>query len=159
MTQHDPTSLSTDLPAWSIDTQLVHSGQSERPTSPDHIGHPTVRPIYASTTYLYESVEALDQAFSGKTPKGETAFVYARQGNLSANTFEEAMTRAERGVGAVACGSGMAAIHAALLAAGLTTGTKIVASQDLYGPTITLLRKLFVTVGAELILVDLCQPE
>ena len=69
------------------------------------------------------------------------------------------MTQAECGIGAVACGSGMAAIHAALLAAGLTTGTKVVASQDLYGPTITLLRKLFVPVGAELVLIDLCEPE
>jgi cystathionine beta-lyase/cystathionine gamma-synthase len=163
MPQHDPNltteALSTNPPTWSVETQLVHSGQSKRPESPDHTGNPTVRPIYASTTYIHETVEALDQAFSGKTPKGESAFVYARQGNPSANTFEEAMTQAERGVGAVACGSGMAAIHAALLAAGLTTGTKIVASQDLYGPTITLLRKLFVTVGAELVLVDLCQPE
>jgi cystathionine beta-lyase/cystathionine gamma-synthase len=163
MTQYEPDlttePLFTDSPTWSIETQLVHSGQSKRPASPDDIGNPTVSPIYASTTYLYNSVEALDQAFDGKTSKGETAFVYARQGNLSANTFEEAMTRAERGVGAVACGSGMAAIHAALLAGGLTTGTKIVASQDLYGPTITLLRKLFVTVGAELVLVDLCEPE
>ncbi len=163
MTQNDPTfiteALSTDPPTWSVETQLVHSGQSKRPESPDHTGNPTVRPIYASTTYLYESVEALDQAFSGKTLTGEVAFVYARQGNPSANTFEEAMTQAERGVGAVACASGMAAIHAALLAGGLTTGTKIVASQDLYGPTITLLRKLFVTVGAELVLADLCEPE
>jgi cystathionine gamma-synthase/methionine-gamma-lyase len=163
MTQYDPNSttaaLPTDPPTWSIETQLVHSGQSKRPASPDDTGNPTVSPIYASTTYLYESVEALDQAFNGKTPKGEAAFVYARQGNLSANAFEEAMTRAERGVGAVACGSGMAAVHAALLAGGLTTGAKIVASQDLYGHTITLLRKLFVTVGAELVLVDLCQPE
>src|ERR1700751_144288 len=124
MTQNDPTliteALSTDPSTWSIETQLVHSGQSKRPESSDHTGNPTVRPIYASTTYLYESVEALDQAFNGKTPKGEAAFVYARQGNPSANAFEEAMTQVERGVGALACGSGMAAIHAALLAAGLT---------------------------------------
>lgn len=158
MTQNDPTPI-TASPTWSIETQLVHSGQNKRPASPDHAGNPTLHPIYASTTYLYESAEALDQAFSGKTSKGEVAFVYARQGNSSANIFEEAMTQAERGVGAVACGSGMAAIHAALLAAGLTTGTKIVVSQDLYGPTITLLRKLFVTVGAELVLLDLCEPE
>jgi cystathionine gamma-synthase/methionine-gamma-lyase len=52
----------------------------------------------------------------------------------------------------------MAAIHAALLAAGLTTGAKIVVSRDLYGPTITLIRKLFTTVGAQLVLADLCQP-
>jgi cystathionine gamma-synthase/methionine-gamma-lyase len=163
MTQQDPIrsteGSATHLPSWSIETQLVHSGQDGRPTSPDHVGKPTVRPIYASTTYIHESLEALDLAFSGKTSKGEVAFVYARQGNPNANAFEEAMTQAERGVGAIACGSGMAAIHAALLAGGLTSGTKIVASQDLYGPTITLLRKLFVTVGAELILTDLCQAE
>jgi len=163
MTQEDTDFTTEPLPTdslnWSVETQLVHSGQSKRPESADDTGNPTIRPIYASTTYIYKNVEALDQAFSGKTPQGDAAFVYARQGNLSANTFEEAMTLAERGTGAVACGSGMAAIHAALLAGGLTTGTKIVASQDLYGPTITLLRKLFVTVGAELVLVDLSEPE
>ena len=150
---------STSSLAWSIDTQLVHCAQATHGGKADPQGSPTVHPIYASTTYVHESLEALDQAFSGKAATGETAFVYARQANPNSHAFEDAMAQAERGVGAVSCGSGMAAIHAALLAAGLTTGTKIVASQDLYGPTITLLRKLFVTIGAEVVLLDLCQPE
>ncbi|GCE17206.1 hypothetical protein KDK_10060 [Dictyobacter kobayashii] len=142
---------------WNLETRLVHGGRNKVPGSTTG-GHPTVRPIFASTTYTHENIEALDQAFSGKTPDGEQAYVYARQGNPNAYGFESAMAQIEGGVGAIAFGSGMAAIHAALLAAGLTTGTKIVASRDLYGPTITLLRKLFTTVGTQLVLADFCQP-
>jgi cystathionine beta-lyase/cystathionine gamma-synthase len=146
MTQHDK----PQLPAWNIETLLVHGGR-QTPFGDNKGGNPTVGPIYASTTYVHESIEALDQAFMGKTTDGDPAYVYARQGNPNANALEG-------GVGAVAFGSGMAAIHASLLAAGLTTGTKIIVSKDLYGPTITLLRKLFATIGTQLILSDFSQP-
>ncbi|GCE25250.1 methionine gamma-lyase [Dictyobacter alpinus] len=154
MTQQNP-SQATE---WNLTTRLVHGGR-HKGAHPGESGNPTVRPIYASTTYMHDNVEALDQAFSGKTTDGQPAYVYARQGNPNAYGFESAMANIEGGVGAVAFGSGMAAMHAALLAAGLTTGTKIVASQDLYGPTITLLRKLFSTIGTQLVLADFCQPE
>jgi cystathionine beta-lyase/cystathionine gamma-synthase len=161
MTQQDcPLSAPTTTPtsAWNIETHLVHGG---RTISVDHRGSgmPTVPPICASTTYLHESVEALDRAFEGTAPNGKPAFVYARQGHANACAFEDALAKVEKGIGAVACGSGMAAIHVSLLAAGLTSGTKIVASQDLYGPTITLLHKVFAPVGVDLVLTDLCQPE
>jgi cystathionine beta-lyase/cystathionine gamma-synthase len=52
----------------------------------------------------------------------------------------------------------MAAIHASLLATGLAPGTKILAAQDLYGATINLLRTVFVPVGVEMVLHDLCSP-
>src|SRR5579884_4485610 len=122
---------------WNIDTLLVHGGLNQRRTNA--AGTPTVNPIYASTTYVHENAEALDRAFGGKTPDGDPAFVYARQANQSSSAFEKALAQAERGVGAVAFGSGMAAIHASLLAAGLGPGCKILAAQDLYGQTITLL--------------------
>ncbi|GER86627.1 cystathionine gamma-lyase [Dictyobacter vulcani] len=154
MTQHNP-SQTTE---WNLATRLVHGGRNKH-AAPADGGNPTVPPIHASTTYVHESVEALDQAFSGKTSAGQPSYVYARQGNPNAYGFESAMADIEGGVGAVAFGSGMAAMHAALLAAGLTTGTKIVASQDLYGPTITLLRKLFSTIGTQLLLADFCQSE
>ena len=155
MSQQDTPQTPLD---WNIDTLLVHGGRSKKANRTTG-GTPTVRPIHASTTYLHTSVEDLDQAFSGTTPDGAPAFVYARQSNPNAVGFEEALARIEKGIGAVACGSGMAAIHIALLAAGLTTGAKVVASQDLYGPTITLICKLFTTVGAQLVLTDLCTPE
>jgi cystathionine beta-lyase/cystathionine gamma-synthase len=148
MTRHDQASQ------WNIDTMLVHAGRSSRSSRAG--GTPTVNPIYASTTYLHDSIEAQDQAFSGTMPDGEQAFVYARQGNPNANALESAMAQAEGGIGASVFGSGMAAINAALLTAGLTQGAKIVASQDLYGPTIGLLRKVFAPGGVEIVLADLC---
>ena len=147
MSQHDD--------HWSIDTLLVHAGVPTNRLS-DAVGRATVLPIHASTTYLHPSAEALDQAFSGSTPTGERTFFYARYGNPNASAFEESMAQAESGIGAVAFGSGMAAIHAALLAAGLTTGTKILASRDLYGPTTELLRTVFAPIGVEVVLADLC---
>lgn len=147
MTQHDHAS-------WSLETLLVHGGKRNRP--PTITGKPTINPIYASTTYVHDSAEALDQAFSGTAPTGEQAYVYARQGNPNAYALEDALAQVERGVGAITFGSGMAAIHASLLAAGLASGSKIVASKDLYGPTISLLRKVFQPVGVEVVLADLC---
>ncbi|HEY5003211.1 MAG TPA: PLP-dependent transferase, partial [Ktedonobacteraceae bacterium] len=113
---------------WNIDTLLVHGGR-HRKTGND-AGTPTIQPIYASTTYHYADIENLDKAFDSITSTGEPAFVYARQANPNAYTFETAVAQAEGGVGAIALGSGMAAIHTALLAAGLVSGTKIVASKD-----------------------------
>jgi cystathionine gamma-synthase/methionine-gamma-lyase len=146
MSQHDD--------RWSIDTLLVHAGVPDRLS--DAAGRATVLPIHASTTYLHPSAEALDQAFTGSTSTGERTFFYARYGNPNACAFEESMAQAESGIGAVAFGSGMAAIHAALLAAGLSAGTKVLASRDLYGPTTELLRTVFAPIGVEVVLADLC---
>lgn len=145
-----------DHSSWALDTLLVHSARLSRTTP--RSGRPSVEPIYTSTTYLHPDAAALDQAFSGRLPSGEYAYVYGRQGNPNAQTFEEVVAQAEGGTGAVAFGSGMAAIHAALLAAGLAPGAKILAAQDLYGPTIGLLRSVFVPVGVEVVLRDLCMP-
>ncbi len=143
-------------PSWTLDTLLVHGGTRSRTTSAT--GVPTTLPIHTSTTYIHRNAEALDQAFSGMLPSGEPTYVYARQGNPNAQALENVMAQAEGGVGAVAFGSGMAAIHAALLAAGLAPGSKILAAQDLYGTTITLLRKVFIPMGIEVVLHDLCSP-
>lgn len=139
-----------------LETRLVHSGRYRQ--SSDTVGIPTVPPIYTSTTYLHSSFDALDQAFEGKTPEGDEAYVYARQGNPGVSIFEEAMAQMEGGIGAVSFGSGMAAIHAALLAAGVGAGVKILASQDLFGPTIGLIQQFFVPQGVELVLADFSSP-
>lgn len=145
-----------DYSSWALDTLLVHSSKLSRTTN--NSGRPTVQPIYTSTTYLHTNADALDQAFSGLLPSGEPAYVYGRQGNPNAQTLEEILAQAEGGVGAVVFSSGMAAIHAALLAAGLTPGMKILAAQDLYGTTITLLRSIFIPAGVQVVLRDLCSP-
>ncbi len=143
----------SDTPNWSLDTVVVQSGIAA-PHTPA-AGTPTVPPIYPSTTYVYEDADAMDKSFEGKTPEGETSFVYARHGNPSTQVFEEAMTAIEGGVGAVAFGSGMAAIHAALLAAGLVPGAKVLTSNQLFGPTSGLLNKVFVPFGVQVVTKDL----
>lgn len=147
----------TNSSSWHLDTLFVHGGQRKRNTL--IAGAPTIPPIYASTTYLHSSAEALDQAFNGTGATGEQAYVYARQGNPSACMLEEALAQVEHGNGAITFGSGMAAIHAALLAAGLASGATIVASQDLYGPTIGLLQTIFKPIGVRIVLVDLCSDD
>src|ERR1700676_1926215 len=138
MTQHDKKT-------WALNTFLVH-GDTQL-----HRAHttstPTVLPIYTSTTYLHQDAATLEQAFSGDLSDNEMPYVYARQGNPNSTALEEVMAQAENGVGAVTFGSGMAAIHAALLTAGLAPGKKIVVAKDLYGATINVLRKLFVPLG------------
>lgn len=143
---------------WTLETLLVHGYEREREEgSGSRKGVPTVQPIYTSTTYLHYDAETLDRAFDNSLSgeKGETAFVYARQGNPNAYALETVMTQAEGGVGAIAFGSGMAAIHAALLTAGLVAGSKILAAKDLYGATTSLLRQAFVPLGVEVVTHDL----
>ena len=116
---------------WTLDTLLVHGSSRDALTA--NSGKPTVEPINPSTTYIHRDAETLDQAFNGQLPSGETSYVYARQGNPNAQSLENLLAEIEGGVGATVFASGMAAIHAALLTAGLTAGTKILAAQDLYG--------------------------
>ena len=54
MTQHNEPQSS----AWNIETLLVH-GDRQTPSGDNKGGNPTVRPIFASTTYVHESIEAL----------------------------------------------------------------------------------------------------
>ncbi|MGH2494432.1 MAG: trans-sulfuration enzyme family protein [Ktedonobacteraceae bacterium] len=142
---------------WTLDTLLVHG--SRQPVVSPRSGRPTVQPISPSTTYLHPDAETLDSAFGGQLPSGEKTYVYARQGNPNAQALENVLAEAEGGVGAVVFGSGMAAIHAAVLTAGLTPGAKILIARDLYGPTIGMLRTIFLPFGVEVLLRDLCSPD
>ncbi|HEX6478536.1 MAG TPA: PLP-dependent aspartate aminotransferase family protein [Ktedonobacteraceae bacterium] len=145
--------LSNDS-SYALDTLLVHG--DKRSTTLNNAVVPTTQPIYASTTYLQTDAEALDQAFTGHLSSGEQAYVYARQGNPNAQALESTLAQAEKGAGAVVFASGMAAIHAALLTAGLAPEAKILVARDLYGPTIGLLRTIFKPAGVEVVLRDLC---
>lgn len=124
-----------------ISTQLVHAG--ERADAP--VGKPTSTPIYASSTYTYESMEQIDQVFGGE----QAGYVYTRYGNPTLSAFETAMQTLEGGETACGYASGMAAIHAALLACELGTGATVVASQHLYGATTNLLLTIFGPLGVK----------
>ena len=93
-----------------FDTRAVHAGT--RTPRPDFT--PTVVPIHPSVTYLYDQMEDLDGVFAG-TRQG---YVYSRYGNPTVTALEEIVAVLEGGEAALAFASGMAAVHAALLAVG-----------------------------------------
>jgi cystathionine beta-lyase/cystathionine gamma-synthase len=132
-------------------TRAVHAGT--RAPRPDFT--PTVTPIHPSVTYWYDSMEDLDGVFGG-TRQG---YVYTRYGNPTVTALEEAVAALEEGESAVAFASGMAAIHAALLATGARAGSAVVAAQDIYGATYALLDQLMRSQGVMVRFVDVTDLE
>ncbi|MGB9775461.1 MAG: trans-sulfuration enzyme family protein [Anaerolineae bacterium] len=134
-----------DFTPWSLETRAVHAGRIG-----DRDGRyvPTVPPIHPSVTYSYERMEELDEAFA------TGGYVYARHGSPTVAALEEAVAALEDGETAVAFASGMAAIHAALLAVGARAGAAVVAARDLYGATYLLLDRLLRSQRVDVRLVD-----
>ena len=130
----------------SIETDLVHAG--ERRPLPQ--GLPNATPIFANSTFGYESMEQADKVFSGEL----NDYIYTRYGNPTVEALQESLRVLESGVVARAYASGMAALHAALLASDLTTGSVVIASRDLYGASFDLLYKVFGAFGVKTQLAD-----
>jgi cystathionine beta-lyase/cystathionine gamma-synthase len=129
-----------------IHTQAVHAGEGG--TRPDFT--PVSTPIYHTVGYVYDSMDDLDAIFGDSRP----GFVYPRYGTPTNQALERAMAVLEGGEAALSFASGMAAIHAALLAAGVAAGQAVVAAQDLYGATYSLLDQLFRGLGVQVRFVD-----
>src|SRR4029079_7854365 len=129
-----------------IRTKLVHAG--ERRGLPD--AQPVATPIYASATFTYDSMAEIDQVFSGE----KQGFVYTRYGNPTTAALQEAVRAVEEGATACAYATGMAAVHAALLACDLKSGSTVLASQDLYGATTSLLNTILINFGVKTVFAD-----
>lgn len=130
----------------SFHTRAVHAGERVPPAD----FTPVTTPIWTTVGYLYENMDDLDAVFDGNK-RGQ---VYLRYSNPTVEAFENAVADLEMADAAQAYGSGMAAIHAALLAAGLRSGASVVAALDVYGATFSLLHNLFKTLGAQIRMVD-----
>jgi len=131
----------------SVFTQAVHAG--ERGPRPDF--DPVSTPIHPSVGYLYDEMDDLDGVFAGE----RAGYVYPRHGSPTITAFEQAVAVLERAEDAVAFASGMAAIHAALLGAGLRNGAAVVSAADVYGATYSLLDKIFAALGVRVRFVDI----
>jgi cystathionine beta-lyase/cystathionine gamma-synthase len=89
----------------------------------------------------------------------QEGYSYARYDNPTVRAFEEALASLEAQDGvprarAFAFASGMAATHAALAAAELSGGATVLAAEQLYGSTATLLVQVFGANGVETRFVD-----
>ncbi len=124
----DPSAMTT------VDTRAVHAGRDDLAALGVHAA-----PIDLSTTNPLPSVETGGDAYEtlatgGPLPPGGTA-VYQRLWNPTVARFETALADLEATTDAVAFGSGMAALTAALLAATRDSKRHLVAVRPLYGGT------------------------
>ena len=135
-----------------IETKAVHSG--DRKQDPDKPGAfiPVTTPVYTASSYIYESTAKLDRVLG----REESGYCYSRYDNPTNAALEELMTSLENGHGALACASGMTAIHIALLAALTDRHKSIVAASALYGATTSLMTKVLEPLGIEINFVDIC---
>jgi len=136
----------TDLHNKTFTTRAVHAG--ERAPRPDFT--PVTTPIHPTVGYLYDSMDDLDAIFATT----RAGYVYPRYGSPTVAAFESAVAELEGGDAAQAFASGMAAIHVALLGAGVRAGTGVVAALDVYGATYTLLSRLFIELEVAARFVD-----
>jgi cystathionine beta-lyase/cystathionine gamma-synthase len=122
-----------------IDSKAVHTG--ERKSSGNYI--PVTTPIHTAASYVYEDMDTLDRVF-GREIEGPS---YIRYNNPTTDALQEALTVLESGAGALACGSGMMALHMAIHAALADRRRSIVVAKALYGATIHLLVKILEPSG------------
>jgi cystathionine beta-lyase/cystathionine gamma-synthase len=140
-------------PRWGFATLAAHAGE-EGPDDDGAAGwRPTSTPIYNATGFAMPTLDALDEVFAGARP----GYYYTRDANPTVRAFEAAVAALEGTTGpfAAAFSSGMAAIHAALLAADLKPGDCVAATRDCYGLTRVLLSTHFAEMGVQTVWLDM----
>jgi methionine-gamma-lyase len=133
----------------------VHGGHVPDP----NYAHLT--PIYASSTYVFDTAEQGMNRFSGK----EKGYIYSRWGNPSFTEAENKIAALESfgltgpnggplQVKAILHASGMAALTTLFLSQ-LKSGDKVLTHPSLYGGTDELLQKLFPDLGIRPVITDM----
>ena len=116
-------------------TDAIHAGQEPDPTT-----GAIITPIYQTSTYVQEGL--------GR----HQGFEYARTQNPTRSAVEANIATLEKGVGALAFSSGMAAISAVLTF--VKQGERVVVTEDLYGGTYRLFERLLTQFGIRFSYVD-----
>ncbi len=122
---------------FSFETLQLHAGQK-----PDAETKSRAVPIYQTTSYVFDDAQEAEDLFALRKPGN----IYTRIGNPTVAVFEERVAALEKGVGALATASGMAALTYTVL--GLAhAGDHVVAATTLYGGTFNLLKETLPRYG------------
>ena len=121
-----------------IDTKCLQEGY--KPKS----GEPRVLPIYQSTTYKYDSSDALGDLFDLKSD----GHMYSRISNPTVAAVEAKIASLEGGVGALCTSSGQAASFIAI-ANIAKAGDNFVSLSSIYGGTVNLFAVTMKKLGIE----------
>ncbi len=141
------------ISGWS--SVAVHGGHEQDPRYAHQV------PIYASSTYVYDTAEQGMRRFSGE----EEGYIYSRWGNPTMTEAEKKITALETfhltdknnsalQAKGILHASGMAAISTLMLAA-LKPGDKILTHFSLYGGTDELLQKILPSLNISAEIIDL----
>ena len=111
-------------------------------------------PIYQTTSYLFKDTDHAANLFALK----EFGNIYTRLMNPTTDVLEKRLAALEGGVGGLALSSGQSAIYVSIFNI-CGAGGHIVASNSLYGGTVTLFNHTFAKLGIEVTFVDPKDPE
>jgi len=125
------------------ETKCLHSGYSPKNTEP------RVVPIYQSTTYVFDSTEAIGDVFDEPTK----ALIYSRFANPTVMAVEAKIADLEGGIAAMCTSSGQAASMFAILNI-CNAGDSFISVSQIYGGTFNLFAVTLKKLGIECIFVD-----
>ena len=132
-----------------LGTMAVHAGQVPDPTT-----NARAVPIYATTSYVFDSTEHAANLFG----LAEFGNIYSRLMNPTNDVLEKRIAAMDGGAAALSLASGQAAITAALQTI-CHVGQNFVSSTSLYGGTWTLFTQTFKNMGVEVRFFDPNNPE
>jgi methionine-gamma-lyase len=141
--------MDKSFPLTGFGSAAIHGGHEQDP----NYAHQT--PIYASSTFVYDTAEQGMRRFSGEEP----GYIYSRWGNPTVHEAAEKIAALESfgtdiPVKGIIHSSGMAAISTLLLAT-LKSGDKVLSHYSLYGGTDELLHKVLPEFGIQPVIADL----
>ena len=151
--QSAPSARAATGRASALATRQVHAGYT--PGVPQNT---VTVPVYQSVAYEFADFRAARDTFALTRPGN----IYSRNGNPTSAVLERRVNDLEGGAGALALGSGQAAVAVSLLTLVAAAGPgahHFVASNKLYGGTSDLLGDSFADLGIEVTFVDPLDPE
>ena len=131
-----------------IETQCLHEGYTPKN------GEPRVMPIYQSTTYVYNSTDAVADVFDDP----QLGMIYSRFENPTTDAVEKKIAALEGGVAAMCTSSGQAATMLSVLNL-CNAGDHLISSSSIYGGTVNLFSFTFKKMGIECTFVDVDASE
>jgi cystathionine beta-lyase/cystathionine gamma-synthase len=122
-----------------FNSKTIHGGQK-----PDKGYGAVMPPVYLTSTYAQS------------TPGGHQGYEYSRTHNPTRTALEAALASIEDGTHGFCFGSGMAAIDAVIKL--LSPGDEVISTNDLYGGSYRIFRKIFEDFGIGFHFVDMQDP-
>ncbi len=134
----------SDAKPQGLRTRAIHAGAAPDPTTGAR-----VTPVHQSVAFVFRDVEHAANLFN----LDEAGFIYSRLTNPTVNALQDRLADLEGGAGAVCTASGHSAQMLALFGL-MRAGDEFVASNKLYGGSITQFGHAFARLGWKVAFVD-----